>query len=297
MEEAWDHSSMGWVSKEAQKNNNNVHFASLRDLCHLKNSELEPQFQKYKGRVVFRGAFVKDDSGAYAVFVEQGSSAAQMTAAKVMDVVARLLDCDGQAADATSAYTQVKMWRSRCSSWAKLVRTPTRRTLVGKTGRKSIAGTWLGKSTQIGNSYSFTENKSYSYRCVWMTSKWSEEAEFYHLCGRNWWKTLILRSQHHFLITFSLCCIQRRCNPTEKIVGQDSNMFRIPYFCWRAWSHDVEGHDRKCVERCCELANEKTEQQNKVSHPCLDDHKIRKEELEMLVPGTKWSTWHSVVSQ
>ena len=47
-----------------------VHFASLMDLCHLKNSELEPQFQKYKGRVVFRGDIVKDDSGSYAVFTE-----------------------------------------------------------------------------------------------------------------------------------------------------------------------------------------------------------------------------------
>ena len=27
------------------------------DLCHLKNSELEPQYQKYKGRVVLRGWF------------------------------------------------------------------------------------------------------------------------------------------------------------------------------------------------------------------------------------------------
>ena len=33
---------------------------------------------------------VKDDSGAYTVFTEQGSSASQMTAAKVMDVIARL---------------------------------------------------------------------------------------------------------------------------------------------------------------------------------------------------------------
>ena len=45
------------------------------DLCHLKISELEPQFQKYKGRVVFRGDIVKDDPGLYAVFIEQGSSA------------------------------------------------------------------------------------------------------------------------------------------------------------------------------------------------------------------------------
>ena len=69
---------------------------------------MEPQFQEYKGRVVLRADIVKDDPGAYAVFSEQGSSASQMTAAKLMDVIARLPDCDGQAADAISAY-QVKM--------------------------------------------------------------------------------------------------------------------------------------------------------------------------------------------
>ena len=97
------------VVKEAQKNNNKVHFASLMNLCHLKKSELESQFQKYKGRVVLRGDIVKDDSGADAVFTEQGSSASPMTAAKVMDVIDRQPDCDGQAADAVSAYTQEKI--------------------------------------------------------------------------------------------------------------------------------------------------------------------------------------------
>ena len=52
---------------------------------------------------------VKDDSGFYAVFTEQGSSASQMTAAKVMDIISRLPGCAGQAADAVSAHTQVKM--------------------------------------------------------------------------------------------------------------------------------------------------------------------------------------------
>ena len=51
----------------------------------------------------------EDDSGSYAVFTEQGSSASQMTAAKIMDIISRLPGCDGQAADAVSAYTQVKM--------------------------------------------------------------------------------------------------------------------------------------------------------------------------------------------
>ena len=65
--------------------------------------------QQYKGRVVLRGDSVKDDSGSYAVFTEQGSSASQMTAAKIMDIISRLPGCDGQAADAVSAFTQVKM--------------------------------------------------------------------------------------------------------------------------------------------------------------------------------------------
>ena len=36
------------VIAEARNKGKTVHFASLMDLCHLKNSELEPQFQKYK---------------------------------------------------------------------------------------------------------------------------------------------------------------------------------------------------------------------------------------------------------
>ena len=52
---------------------------------------------------------MQDDSGSCAVFTEQGSSASQMTAAKVMDIISRLPGCAGQATDAVSAYTQVKM--------------------------------------------------------------------------------------------------------------------------------------------------------------------------------------------
>ena len=75
---------------------------------------------------------MKDDSGSYAVFTERGSSASQMTAAKIMDIISRLLGCDGQAADAVSAYTQVKMEdahklfkisKSECSDiWIRLPR-------------------------------------------------------------------------------------------------------------------------------------------------------------------------------
>ena len=109
---AWDLTkvrSKTEVIDEARTTGAKVHFASLMDICHLKNAELETKHQKYKGRVVLRGDIVKDDSGSYAVFTEQGSSASHMTAAKVMDIISRLPGCAGQAVDAASDYTQVKM--------------------------------------------------------------------------------------------------------------------------------------------------------------------------------------------
>ena len=102
-------------------------------------------------------------------------------------------------------------------------------------------------------------------------------------------------------------CTQRECKPNEKIIGQYNKMFesRIsagaieqlpgwdkPRAKTSAWSYDVEGHARKCVERCCELANKKKEQPYKVSHPCLDDHQINKEEYAVVLQdqdlATQW---------
>ena len=110
------------VILEAQRDKKKVHFATLMDICHLKSAELEPKLQKYRGRVVIREDTVKDDSEAYAVFTEQGSSASRMTATKIMDVVSRLPGCDGQAADAVSAYTQVEL-----EDAPRLLKTPNRK--------------------------------------------------------------------------------------------------------------------------------------------------------------------------
>ena len=104
------------VIDEARTSSAKVHFASSMDICHLKNAELEANHQKYKGRVVLRGEIVKDNSGSYAVFTEQGSSASWMKADKIMDIISRLPGCDGQAADAVWAYTQVKNGR-----WSQII--------------------------------------------------------------------------------------------------------------------------------------------------------------------------------
>ena len=109
------------------------------------------------------GDIVKDDSGSKAVFTEQGSSASQMKAAKVMDVIARPPDFAGQAADAVPAYTGKYERRSEIAEksrvmmstttevWANIQDplvllerqsewSPTRRPLVGETMGKVPLG-------------------------------------------------------------------------------------------------------------------------------------------------------------
>ena len=145
---------------------------------------------------------MKYDSGSYAVFTEQGSSASQMTAAKVMDIISRLPGCASQAADAVSAYTQVKMEdapkllkipKSECpdicirlprhiwpKSWSSIEDpvVPLERNLYGH----PLAGLlWEGQQEKIiskcgwekvsnWNAYSYTVKKGYSYLCMWMSS-------------------------------------------------------------------------------------------------------------------------------
>ena len=113
------------------------------------------------------------------------------------------------------------------------------------------------------------------------------------------WKKLMknvdIEEPTSFLGHVYLGCAQRECKLNEKIIGQYNKMIesRIsagateklpgwdkPRAKTSAWSYDMEGHARKWVERYCEVANKKTEQLYKVSHPYLDDRQIKKEELE-----------------
>ena len=189
------------VIDEARTSGATVHFASLMDICHLKNAELEAKHQKYKGRVVLRGDVVKDNSGSYAVFTEQGSSASQMTAAKIMDIISRLPGCDGQAADAVSAYTQVKMedahklfkipnrsvqtfgfvyhdtngqnhgpvWKTQSFLLSEICTVILWQDYCGKGNLRKFYCNMAGRKFQIGNVSLYIVKKDYSYLCMWMT--------------------------------------------------------------------------------------------------------------------------------
>ena len=105
----------------------------------------------------------KDDSCFFAVFCEQGSSAA-----KVMDAIARLPDCAGQSSRHSVPLAHKRDWRMlwNCSKfqshqkaknhWFLLNKMCTDihllASLVEKTVRGCSSGTWMGKRVKLGMS-------------------------------------------------------------------------------------------------------------------------------------------------
>ena len=67
------------VMEEARRKGKKVHFGNVMDLCHVKHSELAPEFHSYKGRVVFGGHRIHDEYGLAAEFDCQGSGASFLT--------------------------------------------------------------------------------------------------------------------------------------------------------------------------------------------------------------------------
>ena len=223
------------VIDEARTKGAKVHFAWLMDICHLKNAELEAKHQKYKGRVVLRGDIVKNDSGSHAVFTEQGSSASQMTAAKIMDIISRLPGCDGQAADAVSAYTQVEMedahnflkfqnrsvqtfgfvyhdtngqnhgpvWKTQFFLLKGIYMVILWQDYYGKGNLRKSYWNMAGRKFQIGNVSLYIVKKGYSYLCMWMTSNWLERNQTLIRCGEYSIKMLIWENQRLSWIMFS----------------------------------------------------------------------------------------------
>ena len=125
---------------------------------------------------------------------------------------------------------------------------------------------------QIGNVWLFVESKDYSFRYLWMTSKWLDRWK-----KSITWDVLNVNANRMIL---SLRNIQRCLNHIF-LLEQLTNNQGV------AWSHDMEGHARKCAERYCVLVNKKVEQLYKVSSPCLDYHQFKKEELESVGESSK----------
>ena len=86
------------------------------------------------------------------------------------------------------------------------------------------------------------------------------------------------------LRTITEPCLNREFPQGELKKLPYSEIFRIS-----SWSCEMEGHAKKCVERYCELANKTTQQLNKVSTPCIDDHHFKEEEMKSMETCHKYA--------
>ena len=267
------------VNDEARKEGRKVHFASLMDLCHFKNAELETKHQKDKGRVVLRGDIVKDDSGSYAVFTEQGSSAFQMTAAKVMDIISRLPGCAGQAADAISACTPGT--NGRCSQIIENSQIGVSR-YFGFVYHDKIAQIMVQYGEKILLKHGW--EKIPNWECLFVHREKGIFLSVYvddiKLATKKqninpMWKLLNkevdLGEPTSFLDHVYQRRTQRQCEINKDIVDDYRTMFEsrisagateklpcLENLTIPSWSYDMERHAKKCVERYCELANKTT---------------------------------------
>ena len=205
------------------------------DICHLKNAELEAKHQKYKGRVVLRSDIAKEDSGAYAVFTEQGSSASQLTAANLMDIISRLLGCAGQAKSTISAYTPGK--NGRCSQIIENSQIGMSRHLDSSTKHK-----WPKSWSSMEDPVVPLERNLYGHPLAGLL--WERQFEKILLQHgwekvSNWECLFVHRQKRLFLSVFVddikfagkkqdhvyLGCTQRQCEISKDIVDNDRAMF------------------------------------------------------------------------
>ena len=233
---------------------------------------------KIQGRVVLRGDIVKDDSGSNAVFTEQGSSASQMTTAKVMDIKSRLPGCSGQAADAISAYTLVKMeaapslltnhkWPKSWSSIEDPI-VPLERNRYGHPLARQL---WERQFEKILLKYGWEKVSNWECLCVHREEGLflSVYVDDIKLAGKKqnldpMWKILNkevdLGEPTSFLDHVYLGCTQRQCETSKNTVDNYRTMFESRISAVRtekllfsenlrisSWSYDMEGHAKNCV--------------------------------------------------
>ena len=240
-----------------------IHFASLMDLCHLKNSELEPQYQKYK------------EAGSYS----------EVTLWKMsQDHVQYLLNKDHQRLKRR----QPRSWISYPDCQDAQDKQLTQYLLKLRSKWKMHQKYWEFQNRNVQtNGYVYRNTNGQNHGPVWKTQSfllseicmvilWQDccgksnlrkillqhgwkkvsnwECLFVHrqqrvilicVCGRyqigwketvhqsdleNCWKTLIWETQHHFLTMFILGCTQRECQISKDFLDSYRSMFesRIP---------------------------------------------------------------------
>ena len=233
------------VILEAQKKQNQVHFASFMDICHLKKMRRwNPNSRSAKVKDSgINGGRKSNGCRSTATRMWWTSSWCSICCGNVFDVI------NGRSLGTTSkiqrfllkaTYTETtpgthgrdsskKHWWNlvgkkylivSCSSWKEFIWSPFGRTVVGMAVWISFTGTWMGKIIELGMSI-----------C-------SPKTLFILIGIRGWHQhfslMLNLTNRHHFLITYMWNALNVIANWTNLLSTVQWNVW-ITFFRWSNW--------------------------------------------------------------
>ena len=271
---------------------------------------------------MFCGDIVKDDSGYYAVFIEQGSSASHgrknygfhCKTTRLRRTSSRRSISKMYPSENERSSKLLKIRTSECPDvWTRLPRHKWPKSWSNIEDRvvllerhrcgDLLAGLeWVRQFGKVPLGLGW--EKVPNWKCSFLHRKQGLFLSVYvddtNIDGRkkfyNMWKKLMKLvdpgDPTSFLVHVNLGCTQRECKSNGSINEKYKKMFepRISvgatqlFGCERshatrvAWSYDMEGRGKKCVERYCELADRSVEHLYKVSR--ITEHQFRKEKLE-----------------
>ena len=254
----------------------------------------------------------------------------KMTAATVVDVIARLLDCHGQSSwrrvsthswkgggcsqiaqssqvrmsrrmdtPSTTQVTQImgKHWRTCGASWTKLVWSPISLILVVEEVPGSSVGAWMGKKNRFGKGYLFIENKGYFCQYVWTTFKngW-ERSRMWLPCGRDWWKTLVLENLHNFLTMYIWDVLNVNANRMKQLLNNIRKYMNHVFLLKR--QKNLPGWENlKQKTWNGMLKNALSDTVNWQTRKRSNFKKSQTLVWMVINSSTNWTTWRSVVRQ
>ena len=227
----------------------------MMDLCHLKNSELEAKFQKYKDRIVLQAA---DAVSGKHKWPKSWSSMEDPVVPLERNLYGHPLA--GLLWERQFEKFLLKHGWEKIPNWECLFVHREKGLilsvyvddikLAGK--KQNIDPMWkvLNKDVDLGEPTSFFDHVYLGCTHTTMRNK-------QRYCGQL---------QNHVRIANFYGGLEKLPFPQNLRIS--------------SWSYDMAGHAKKCVERYCELANMTTQQLYKVSTPCIDDHHFKEEETK-----------------
>ena len=245
------------VFVEAQRDKKKVHFATLMDSSHVKNAELEPNFQKYKGR--------SRTPSLRSSLLNKPRLCDNWRQQKWMSLQDYHTVMDKQR----TPYQHTLRMLTDCSEFH------CQRVQIDGNVFHDTSGPNHGPTLKIPwywlNDFFFTDTRLLepNWECLvvhrkqglfftWMILKKAGKKQNTASMWKKWMKNVDIDGPTSFLDHVCLGCTQRECKPNEIIIELHTKMFesRIAALGWQkrhaqtlAWSSDMEGHGAKKMRR------------------------------------------------